>query len=89
MGQALCSGGAPHSAHLRRSVHPSESKVDQQLLSVLGPGLTRTPRMRALASQERLTFKRAPASFAVSTAENSKCCLFIGVFLLVLRVSGR
>src|SRR5262245_15406496 len=35
--------------------------------------------MRAFASQERLTFKRTPASLAVSRGERSWFCLFISI----------
>src|SRR5262249_58287835 len=48
--------------------------------------------MRALASHERLTFRRAATSLAVSRGEMSWCGLFIGVFLILksrsLRVFG-
>src|SRR5262245_43450422 len=45
--------------------------------------------MRALASQERLTFKRVAASFAVSRGEGSRCCLFAGVLLIIQVYSRR
>src|SRR5262245_53053959 len=45
--------------------------------------------MRALASQERLTFKRTAASLAVSRGEKSRCGLFIGRSLRVFGVTPR
>jgi hypothetical protein len=45
--------------------------------------------MRDFASQDKLTLKRAAASLAVSTAENSSCGSLIGVFLQRLEMLGQ